>query len=478
MSGSQGIAWGWDYTLAVDLWRSLHHRFLVDVVLEWCGKRAPAHRLILSVRSLPLAELLEGVPSGTGDDLPVVRIDELMRGVQLQPGVDVGAALTATVESLTTDWMPDLPLSETLLVCELAKRMQVAFVFANASARALTLRRMMPSGSPWGTIANALWTDKESELHRMLTEHAAPGAPVQCPCAELLSELRSDAAHSLTPAACADAAVHVISELLADDWAECSLPPQHLEPLILDAALGWSALRPAHDAAAVLRLVKVPLIPDDHVRHAVDRHRLPLPLLAGISDADAPPGTPGTALWRRSLRGSGSRGTSAVAPCDAAVYRQKPRAGRDPSDDEERTRRRVDFSPQGSTDRSAQDDVDEIAAPPPAHHQQQQRVQRPARSSCRATPPPPSSSRQHADAPQSGWPDSVLQNSGRPPPRYTERRVSESRGHSQATLSTMLWESSLRPSSSSARQRSSSAAGRDSPPTGPRGTWRGPRAIS
>ena len=266
------VSWGWEFTLQMDLWKARKHRFLADVVLKLQGERFPAHKLLLCVRSLPLAQLVEAAAGSSEvdvtpmlDDVAAGYAAVLGKGSDRRVGEMLQAAFGAVLEFTSTDWLAELGTWETLLVAEMAKLFQMPFLFGLAAARLLeSCEREAECGELWPLVVNALWVPDGTDFSRMLCEHrdaadtSAEGR-LQMPFDLALPIARRSPSVALSSKYLPHARIEPLCALLCSDFPEAQLSPPHLEHLLLQACLRWIAHQPQH--VHVLTLVKLPLLP-------------------------------------------------------------------------------------------------------------------------------------------------------------------------------------------------------------------------
>ncbi|KAJ9455703.1 hypothetical protein DIPPA_29268 [Diplonema papillatum] len=506
------VEWGWDFTLQMDLWKAREHRFLTDVSLAYKGRHYASYRALLSIRSLPLAQLLEK-EAETAAQPGAVSVDRLLGDIDVGIPADAAAAFEAVVDFVCTDWLADLAAPETLVLCEMSKILQIPFLFSLAASRLLALSSDEPVW--WPLATNALWVPPHTDFARMLYEHTAdapqhslsplkeetqqqqqqqqqppPPPAKKLPfdhCVEIAQ--RHPAAALQSPYLC-NLSIESLCALLAGDFLPCPLPPEHLEHLLLKATMFWIVRHPEH--VHVLTLIKIPLLPagalsaelkglalavsHELVEEGAKAPTPPLPPeLAAASGGIAQ--TPGTVLWRLVQR-------------KTARSQQGPPSPAPPA--EPAARRFADEFPLMRERQRSAGEVQRAGAarvladnPQQVQLQQQQQQPQPRRSSgggggsqqrardgggssCGASQrsrrrSPPDSARTQAHPVH--VPETVLQNDGRPPAQFHEYRHLVSKNPS-VNLSTMLWETSLRPDCGSTSAR------------GPGSQWRNPNAVT
>eukprot|EP01063_Lacrimia_lanifica_P031252 TRINITY_DN510_c1_g1_i2.p1 TRINITY_DN510_c1_g1~~TRINITY_DN510_c1_g1_i2.p1 ORF type:complete len:497 (+),score=155.81 TRINITY_DN510_c1_g1_i2:66-1556(+) len=486
------VEWGWDFTLQMDLWKARQHRFLADMTLVLRGERYSAHRLLLSIRSLPLAQLIEREGAAVRADA-VVNIDSLFTDLPQEIDANIHIAFNAVLEFISTDWLMDVPLRETLLVCELSKVLQMPFLFSLAASRLLHYVGDEPAA--WPLVVNALWVPAETDFARMLLDHtveennpaaAAAAAPpaLPLPFDRCVSIARARPAAYLKSPFLKQLRLEALCAMLGDDFPECTLAAEHLEHLLLQVTVAWVTANPQH--IQVLTLIKLPLLPAgalhaelkgthlDVARELIEEgEKAPQPPLAPmlVSAAGGMAQAPGSVLWRLvERRTAKSVGEGGVVSAPASPTRPRGGSGGGPmghhphtasnasedvslqhlpNQDPSQQMRRVMFTP-----------GDGPAAPPgakPGGDRQGRSSDRGGERTSRASSRSDSASRQIVDR----LPESILQNDGRPPVRYHQYRHLVCNNPS-VNLSTMLWESSLRPPQTSSKHRSSSSSKRDS----------------
>ena len=392
MSG-QEVAWGWDFTLQMDLWKARQHNFLSDVTLVFLGESYRAHKLLLCIRSLPFAQLIEREGTGTA----TIQVDSLFEEIpDIGIDADFHVVFKAVLEFIATDWLADVPTAESLFICEFAKILQIPFLFSLASAKLLKIAASELSW--WPVIINCLWVPDDTDFAKMLLDHVDEDT-LNLPFDYCISIARSSPAAALKSQHLRLLRIEALCALLADDFPECQLSSEHLEHLLLQAALSWVRAHPQH--IHIMTLIKMPLLPAGALQAELEG--FPLQLSAELLDEGAKAPTP--ALAQSLVSASGG---VAQAPGSVLWRLVKRLTARDVKNDTTADNLGLDMQPQPrkftpSMQTRDQNSVRKKTAP---HHQQLLNSHRSQSASSYQSNNP------------SSIPLTVLQNDGKPPPRF------------------------------------------------------------
>eukprot|EP01064_Diplonema_japonicum_P018851 TRINITY_DN27534_c0_g1_i1.p1 TRINITY_DN27534_c0_g1~~TRINITY_DN27534_c0_g1_i1.p1 ORF type:complete len:491 (+),score=119.65 TRINITY_DN27534_c0_g1_i1:45-1517(+) len=487
------VEWGWDFTLQMDLWKARQHKFMSDVTLVYMGERYPAHRLLISIRSLPLAQLLEReVQARKGHEI-VVSVDAILSdGNITRLEGDMKAAFNAVLEFISTDWLVELPPVETMIICEMSKILQMPFLFSLASARLLQLVR--DEHAWWPLVVTTLWVPDDTDFAKMLLDHSEPEAPLPLPFDKCIAFGKSTPASILKSPYLTSLRIEALCALLADDFPDCDLSPEHLEHLLLQGVLHWIQAHPQH--IQVLTLIKIPLLPAGALAAELRHTSLAVApeLIEEGSKAPSPPldpslisasggiaQQPGSVLWRlvrRNTKFNEEKREEHPLHHPQHQHQQHPHQHQHQLHHHHLQPQQHLQHPQYQPQQLQQNPHPYPVQNQSQNHSYQEREGRQHVPLAKEKKKGRVSSRSGRDSVSgdTAVPDTVLQNDGKPPARFHQYRHLAS---NPSNLSTVLWETSLRPTPLNPNSSSSSSSflTTNMRPSGSK-KWRNPNALS
>ena len=307
----------------MDLMKAFRYRFQTDASIRFENETYAAHRLILYIRSLPLAQLFD--EGGTDID-----VTHLFSTIALPPSCDPQACFAAILQFTATDWLMDTTLPNLIVMTQMAKILQMPFLFSVIATRMISMTRT--ELDMWPLVVNALWVPADTDLGKMLLAHeeGQGGSDDTLPFDAAFPLAREHIAEVMGSPHIPLLSLEALCALLGADFLASPLSPEHLEHLLLQGCLRWVQHHPEH--VHVLALIKMPLLPAgaleaERARISGDPHNavaISPALLEEGAKAPAIPLTqqlieqsggvatePGSVLWRlveRRTGGGGGRG--------------------------------------------------------------------------------------------------------------------------------------------------------------------------